>query len=603
MSQVNTINLLGAFAPPEGYELAGLVATTYSLNPTVLLALLASCALPLDEKSQSHNLETLSKEERIEIVTKALTKCVLLCDHHGRFETTKDLSVWDKLSLDSVIKFAGRDSHKSGSLHSKIILAVYKNHKESVCGRLYIGSKNLTLSNCKEFGAIYDLQPNQNKVFHRDLISFLKYVSSEEVNNNSSSNHLTIRFTNIIQMVQKNALSVADQSLRFFWQGRFTNRNDNTIANQLKDVLAKPWNSLYIHSPWSRKDAVHYFLNTLPNNCNIYVKCLHEPRLSTVKSDRVEYLFSTSTNGEVASWQSHAKIYLLLKGQKVGMLFGSANCTKDALGIGPIKNTEILLYTEKDLSTYKELCFTGHHEETEKIPQYSDKTADKVLCFINSIQIQVTLLKHRNVLKYEINAAESPKVSGLRLTIDHELLEPVHEKSENETTNSMRIFTGNTLPDVLEFNLPSLYKHRISRLLTITGSWRNGSISTHLLVDLDPSLYEGRENLSALQFKKSELIQSLADALNISIPDEDSEPQETGQGGSQSIFAILEGIRIERYALAMAKLKIRQPLVFISRINRTNRLLEKVEKSPDFKDEIVLKELVSSLRSVHVLLD
>lgn len=603
MAEVNTINLLGAFAPPVGYELAGLVATTYSLNPTVLLAILASCALPLDEKTQSHDIETLSKEERVELVTKALEKCVFLCDHHGRFETTKDLNVWDKLSLDSVIKFAGRDSHKSGSLHSKIILAIYKDHKERVCGRLYIGSKNFTLSNCKEFGAIYDLQPDQNKLFHQDLVSFLSYLSSDEINNTSSTNRLSNRFTNVIQMVQKNALSVTDQSLRLFWQGRFRKKNDNTIANQMKKVLDQPWDSLYIHSPWSRKNAIQYFLDALPKSCDIFVKCLNEPRLSTVKSERVEYLYSTSANGEIASWQSHAKIYLLVKGQRIGMLFGSANCTKDGLGVGSTKNTEILIYTEKDLSNYKELCFNGQTEDDEKIPRYKDTLADKVLCFINSIQIHVTFIKHRNVLKYEISIAEPSKISGLRLTIDHELLEPAVEKSENETTNSLRVFMGAKFPEEFEFNLPHSCKHRLSRLLTITGRWSTGSISTHLVVDLDSSLYEGREKLSALQFKKSELIQSLADALNIFVPGEDSEPPKEGPGGSRTIAAILEGIRVERYALLMAKLKIRQPLVFASRMNRTNRLLDRVEKSQDFKHEKAFKNLINALRGVHVLLD
>ena len=179
------VRLLEALIPPPDFELVGLVGTTYSLSPAVFLAIVSAASFDWTSRGGSVGFDSLTKEEWRALILEKRQNCLMFVDHHGAFETgAGGLKPLETVSLDQVIKKRGRDTHQGGSLHSKLIVALYRNSKNIVIGRIYVGSKNFTSSQMQEFGVVYDVRRAArspgNRLFVEPLIEYLEYLRNEE---------------------------------------------------------------------------------------------------------------------------------------------------------------------------------------------------------------------------------------------------------------------------------------------------------------------------------------------------------------------------------------------------------------------------------------
>ena len=138
------------------------------------------------------------------------------------------------VSLDQVIKKRGRDTDEGGSLHSKLIVALYRNSKNVVIGRIYVGSKNFTNSQMQEFGVVYDLRhapkSPSNRTFIEPLVKYLEYLKDEE---GSATGPSRLRPINqALAILRTEDLSMDDASSAFYWQGRQQGKKTGPITSR-----------------------------------------------------------------------------------------------------------------------------------------------------------------------------------------------------------------------------------------------------------------------------------------------------------------------------------------------------------------------------------
>lgn len=603
MSSPAEVRLLEAFIPPPDFELLNLVGTTYSLNPAVFLAIVSAASFDWTSRGGAVGLDSLTKQEWRELILEKYRRCLMLVDHHGPFEMpSSGLTPLETTSVDQVVKSKGRDTQAGGSLHAKLIVAVYQNSKKSLLGRVYVGSKNFTLSKMSEFGAVYDLHPSTanagNVAFTHSLTQYLEYLRDAEVGDANENKLVPIR--RVIDLVRGARLRVANNSIAFHWQGRIKDKPAlYSLATKLNYLLRENWDALFVHSPWTRLVAVRHFSDAMPE-LPIHISCLKEPGLATLNRKNIKYQLSYSASGHVQPHQSHSKVYFFLRGKESVLAFGSANFTPDGWGISTSnsrQNSEILISTVVDAANYRYLAdFSGKQEEISATK--TDPTEqERVLEILNGIQVEVEFSNDPTALRYRFTHCEVPTDFDAKVKITHDLI----EVSQSDKSPNIAVFSGWPLPPQLDIPWDGNDLFRVSCLIRIRCPAHD--VETHLVVDLDDEFYEGRGRLRALQYGANELIESLAQLMNVVLKPVPTPPGDGDGGHAQRLAALLDGLRVERYAFKMSRLKVSEPRTYLQTIARVQKLLVSAREDAQLMSDRRFEKLIQTVEYVHDELD
>jgi hypothetical protein len=597
MKQLFEVRLLEALIPPADFELSCLVGTTYSLDPGVFLAILSAASIDWTNRGGSIGFDNLTKEEWRSLILENRNSCLMFVDHHGAFETAGGgLRPLEKLSLDQIIKSRGRDNQDGGSLHSKLIVALYKNSKDKFVGRVFVGSQNFTRSPMREFGAVYDLryssESGANRSFTNSLCRYLEYLRDVEVE--AVGSRKAAPLDKAITLLRTKSLCVDDPSGAFHWQGRGAKASES-LATQLAPSLDKTWEAAFLHSPWTRTTAVKYIADRL-QDVPIRIACLKEPRLSTLNRPNVRYQLSHSASGLVQPHQSHSKVYFFKNGTNSMLIFGSANLTPDGWGLwtaGCRPNAEILVSSRVKAADYGYLTDIGGSAEDLKPTQCDPTEQEEGLSLLNSIVVRVSFNRERAQLLYQISISSVLAGFNSPLSISHDVI----ESTEGDVAKDIEVYRGWPLPTEIEVPWSRGELYRVSSLIRIRCP--DLSIETHLVVDLDSEFYEGRARLRALQYKAREILESLAQLMNVTLPPTPVSPTDSSGGHYEKLSTLCDGLRVERYSYKMARLKKREPINYSRTIERVNRLLTAAKVDESLSGELRLKRLISVVEDIH----
>ena len=130
-------------------------------------------------------------------------------------------------------------------------------------------------------------------------------------------------------------------------------------------------------------------------------------------------------------------------------------------------------------------------------------------------------------------------------------------------------------------------------------------VGSDLIVELDPRFFEGRQTLQILQYRSHELVSSLARLMDVTLAEENGSNGGDDSGGpswEKLLQALLEAIRIERYAYKMGRLRHKEPNLFHGRIERIHALLTEAGKGNSLSSDQRFQQLSGAVRQVHVIL-
>jgi hypothetical protein len=495
----------------------------------------------------------------------------------------------------------GRDTHRGGSLHSKLILALYKNSKGIAIGRIFVGSKNFTSSQMQEFGVVYDLGPAARSSAHRSFVKplaqYLEYLRDEE--GAGTEAHRLRPINRALELLRTEALTVDDASCTFQWQGRQEKtRPRRSLAEQLKHLLTQKWDAIYVHSPWTRQSAVRHFAEAV-RDVPIHIACLKEPGLSTLKRPNIRYQLSHSASGYVPAGQSHSKIYLFARRDQSVLVFGSANLTPDGWGLaipGCRPNAEILVSAQVRAKDYGYLMQIGGQMEELASTKSGPTAQEEALSLLNAIRVGVRFIRDPPHLRYEIEQRDVVDGFQARLVIAHVLI----ETSGAETESEIPICEGWPLPLNAEIPWARSEWYRVSSLIRI--SCPAYAVETHLVVDLDSEIYEGRGRLRALQYKANEILESLARLMEVVLPPISSPHDGSDNNYREELAVLLDGMRVERYAYKMSRLRLRERTTFLKTVDRVTRVLTAAKADATLSSEPRFRKLIQSVESIHAAL-
>jgi hypothetical protein len=595
------VRLLEALIPPTDFELTCLVGTTYSLDPGVFLAILSAASIDWANRGGTIGFDSLAKEEWRSLILEKRHNSLMFVDHHGPFETAGgSLNPLEKLSLDQIIKSRGRDTQNGGSLHSKLILALYKSSAGRVAGRVFVGSKNFTRSQMQEFGAVYDLrqssEPGANRSFTTSLCRYLQQLRDVEVAD--AGPRKVAPLNKAIELLRTKSLAIDDPSCAFHWQGREATRS-HSLATQLAPLLDGKWERAFFHSPWTRVTAVRQIADRLAG-IPIRIACLKEPGLSTLNRPNVRYQLSYSATGLVQPHQSHSKVYLFENAENSLLVFGSANLTADGWGLpvaGCRPNAEILVSSRVKTADYRYLTEVSGGVEDIKPSVDVPTEQEEALAFLNSIEVRVSFDRERAHLRYEIDASSLLAGFKRHLLVSHDLI----EAAEHDAVRDIEVCHAWPLPREVEVPWSRADLYRVSSLVRIRCPAL--SVETHLVVDLDAEFYEGRVKLRVLQYKAIEILESLAQLMKVMLPATPLNAEGSGGGHSEHLSALLDGLRVERYSYKMARLKNSEPTSFRRTIDRVDKLLAVAKDHKSLSGELRLQKLIGVLEAIHDDLD
>jgi hypothetical protein len=218
---------------------------------------------------------------------------------------------------------------------------------------------------------------------------------------------------------------------------------------------------------------------------------------------------------------------------------------------------------------------------------------EEVLSILNAIQVRVSFIREPAQLQYEID--QRGKLDGFTETvvIAHGLL----ETSGNEATGEIAVCEGWPLPRERTVPWARSELYRVSSLIRICCPAY--AVETHLIVDLDAEFYEGRGRLRALQYKPNEILSSLAQLMNVTLPLMTSPPDHSGGSHYEQLAALLDGMRAERYAYKMSRLKTREPTTYQRTVERVSKLITAAKADETLFGDSQFRKLLQALECIH----
>jgi hypothetical protein len=218
---------------------------------------------------------------------------------------------------------------------------------------------------------------------------------------------------------------------------------------------------------------------------------------------------------------------------------------------------------------------------------------EEVLSLLNAIQVQVSFIREPAQLRYEIDQRGTLDGFTETLIVAHGLL----ESSLNEATDEIAIYEGWPLPREQTVPWVRSELYRVSSLIRIRCPAYG--VETHLIVDLDAEFYEGRGRLRALQYKPNEILASLAQLMNVTLPEISAPPDHSGGSHYEQLSALLDGMRAERYAYKMSRLKTREPTTYKRTVERVIKLITAAKADETLFGDCQFRKLLQALECIH----
>lgn len=582
------VELLTCLIPQHGFALECLVGTTYGLSPRIVLAILGYTLEAIDKDLDSSMLESAGRGRILAALRENMNKVLFIREDGQNLEGNGTVETLSRLIMDRVASRIRR-SKTRGSLHSKFILAIYKNEEGVRYGRLYIGSRNFTSGTSRELGVVLELSAyGSNERLNKDLLSFMRSALLPELDGASSSKVAVIE--KAIALISKHKLSVKDPDIRFFWQSRHTTHGLlSTLKEEAKDAIR-----LDLYSPWADPTIIDDLMHVAAKR-PVHVKCLRDPRYSYPSRSNLNYHFDglSKRDGSLIPRQSHAKAYLFSRGKQQILYFGSANLTASGLGIAKTINTEILLRWSSR-SDFKELLLKGSGDETDGEPANPATltAADKLQQELFSIDILIAYSEAENALTYKFINFPRKKIA-----IDHLLLEPLRDGTKDRfEVNRSRI-----VPSEVKVRIRHEELKKISSWVVLTAECEGKNVYADRIVELPPAFYDARSDLSelkAFRMADDQLIQELLSIADFpagmggggGIGDGDCEPEQ--------LTKWLERVQVERLTYRLFRMRENDPQLFGQRMRRLERVISELNKSTTAE----LSELSKILTEVSYVL-
>lgn len=602
MANLPEVCLLECLMPPPGYELLSMVGSTYSMAPSVLLAMVVAANSPR-QVDEHFSLEERSKEEILDAVQKGPRRSLFFCDHHGCLQEDRAMSAHERLVLRSVVKKEGRANNICGSLHSKVVFALFHDGERTYRARVYIGSKNLTDTLFDEFGLVAELEQTDalSDEFTHSLTGFLQYLQDWEAARVQVADKLQ-PLRKALNVMREKRFRCVIPGARFHWQGRLLRQDQRPTWTSLAITVPAwlergPPNAVHIHSPWVRQSALQYLMRSCGETTSFYVRCLDDRRMSTGGESRVRFDLYHGSGGNLQPHQSHAKIYLFQWRRNVLLAFGSANLTGDGWGLeapGNRPNAEVLITLPGDLRAYQQLMVDGQPLQARSAEPRKNEAVDYALEILEAIRVDLDYDAETEMLCYRFDWPVDHSLSFVK--ISHDLVEDTDGRSELVVWDEPR------------FPRDNLVRHgwRIDQLYLLSPVLRlfdpaSGAM-VHIVLDLDIRFFDLKGQLKCMQYTTAEFVQSLANLMEVPLSGVRGRRQPGFPVDDDLVSRFIEGLRLERYLYRMARLKHTAPKDYAAAIDRVSRLLKLKADDPS----LVSSPLIDAIRAIqraHEVLD
>lgn len=339
--------------PPEGYELDFAICTTYSLDIQALISVMLSLGI-----SKSMAEESIQDPiSLLDIIQKVKDKIIVFYDVtqlHVPKKYMETLVLFENMLCP--VKMSKKGEYIP-SFHPKMWLIQYKNikNKKEFLYRFVILSKNLTFD--KSWDIVFSMDGTSSNVEseqNKPLINFISNIHRES-NNTIKSNEIS----SLLKCMKKVNFNIDNN---FNYIPIIPTKHGST---KLEEYILKEdsYNNILIISPFISDEIIKYFNEKSDNCClitrkeslknidfdqyasfedNVYIMKDYVVNGASEISDG-ETIYDTYSKQDI-----HAKIYLLKKGRKSYLYFGSANATSSAFK----NNYEILFGIEAGKKLY-----------------------------------------------------------------------------------------------------------------------------------------------------------------------------------------------------------------------------------------------------------
>jgi hypothetical protein len=594
--------LLECLMPPLGYELISMIGSTYSMAPSVLLAMVVAANSPR-QADEPFSLEDRSKEEILDAIQKGPRRSLFFCDHHGQLQEGRGMSAHERLVLRSVVKKEGRANNLCGSLHAKVVFALFHDGDSTYRARVYIGSKNLTDTLFNEFGMVAELEQTNapSDAFTQSLTDYLRYLQAWEATRVRVEDKLQ-PLRKALNVLRKRRFRCVVPGARFHWQGRLLRQDESPAWTPLAQAVPGglergPPDAVHIHSPWVRQSALEHLMRSCGERTFFSVRCLDDRSMAASGDSRVRFDLYHGSGGSLQPYQSHAKIYLFRWRRDVLLAFGSANLTGDGWGLaapGNRPNAEVLVTLPGSLTTYQQLIVDGQPLHARNAEPCEQDAADCALEFLEAIRIDIDYDTENETLCYRFDWPADHSLESVKIT--HDLVEDSDGRTE------LVVWDETGFPDdgLVRRSWREDQLYLLSPVLRLLDPTSGATV--HVVLDLDIRFFDVKGRLKCMQYTAAEFVQSLAHLMEVPLNGVASNRQPGLPVDDDLTARFIEGLRLERYLYRMARLKYTAPKDYAVAIERVDRLL-RLKASDSTLASSPLMDAIRAIQRAHEVLD
>jgi hypothetical protein len=317
--------------PPDGYELAYAIGTTYSLDLEALMIL--PVALFYAQKLDGNPNDL--RYDMLEAITKASDK-ITIYYQNGQLKVPQKyhylMSYWEK-GIRSVTM-----SNYDSSFHPKVWVIRYETKENLPKYRVLVTSRNLTFARDWDMAFSTDgIVTDRDQTRNKPLVDFLNYLNIMDIKDIPSS---------FLSDLMKVKFEIPDKfdSFQFIPVGV---KNPNLGKSYLNPITASKinWDEMLIISPFVDKTTLEKMYNY--SERKPYLLCRKEeldgvPEVTLSKFDcwqfssffqEAEFYQELEEEGVVPLPQNlHAKLFVAMSNKIPYWYLGSANCSDPAQG-------------------------------------------------------------------------------------------------------------------------------------------------------------------------------------------------------------------------------------------------------------------------------
>jgi hypothetical protein len=408
--------------PPDGYELAYAIGTTYSLDLEALMIL--PVALFYAQKLDG-NPDDL-RYDMLEAITKASDKITIFYQN-GQLKVPQKyhylMSYWEK-GIRSITM-----PNYVSSFHPKVWVIRYENKERLPKYRVLITSRNLTLARDWDMafstdGSVTDRDQTKNKPLV-DFLNYLNIMDLQDIPSSFLSDLLKVEFD----------IPEKFESFKFVPVGV---KNPNTAKSYLNPLTASKinWDEMLIISPFVDKttlEKIYNYTERKPYLLSRKEELDGVPEVTLSKFDcwqfssffqEAEFYQELEEEGvEPVAQNLHAKLFVAMSNKIPYWYLGSANCSDPAQGrniefmvelkgieSGGLKTKDILKVLTDPTKSEGITLFTPYQLEA-RVSVEEQKNLDSA---IRKIKYALTLMS----IKGEAKQIEGGTAYNLTIEID-----------------------------------------------------------------------------------------------------------------------------------------------------------------------------------------